>query len=324
MQNPIEDDFNPIEDEFDLDEYEISPIGGGTAKKINPRPRISRPVKIFAGVSLTVAALAIAFTFVISGSPANWVFMPQSSSGTRDLLARANGGEARAQHNIGYNYTRGIGGFEQDYTQAAYWYRRAAEQGFVYSQFNLALMYYWGYGLPQSYANALYWYEKAAEQGDLQAVRSVVRLYSGEFDIADEEMAAYWIRRGAELGDVDFQMEVAGFYYYHDDDDVAIEQVMYWYRRAAEQGNVTAMMRLAAFYQLGFDDYASAFYWARRGAETGDRAGILGLAMLYVEIDDENGGSLVQARYWLEQLPDVDEETVDSLFNALITVFREE
>ena len=54
-------------------------------------------------------------------------------------------------------------------TKAVDWLRRAAEQGDVGGQRNLALCYYEGWGVPQDQDEAARWYEKAAEQGDADA-----------------------------------------------------------------------------------------------------------------------------------------------------------
>ena len=43
------------------------------------------------------------------------------------------------------------------------------EQGFAESQYNLGIAYEKGYGVEQSYSEAVYWYTKAAEQGNANA-----------------------------------------------------------------------------------------------------------------------------------------------------------
>jgi len=50
----------------------------------------------------------------------------------------------------------------QDYAQAVKWYRKAAEQGDADAQFNLALMYDNGQGVPQDYVQAHMWLNLAA------------------------------------------------------------------------------------------------------------------------------------------------------------------
>ena len=57
-----------------------------------------------------------------------------------------------------YYYGNGV---TQDYTQAVYWYRKAAEQGHAIAQNNLGNMYENGLGVPKDKILARYWYEKA-------------------------------------------------------------------------------------------------------------------------------------------------------------------
>ena len=72
--------------------------------------------------------------------------------------------------------TRGRG-VPQDYTQAALWYRKAAEQGNAEAQYDLGALYVKGQGVPQDYAQAALWYRKAAEQGDAEAQWRLGGLY---------------------------------------------------------------------------------------------------------------------------------------------------
>ena len=57
-------------------------------------------------------------------------------------------------------------GVPQDYSEAVFWYRKAAEQGFATGQDGLGYAYSHGKGVPQNYAEAARWYRKAAKQGD--------------------------------------------------------------------------------------------------------------------------------------------------------------
>src|SRR5690349_19977542 len=56
---------------------------------------------------------------------------------------------------------------DKDYTKAAEAFRRAADQGNVDAQFNLAVMYSKGRGVPQNNQEAAHWYRMAADQGDV-------------------------------------------------------------------------------------------------------------------------------------------------------------
>lgn len=82
--------------------------------------------------------------------------------------AKADQGDAEAQFGLGLRYSCGELPL-QDYTQAAFWYRRAADQNHALAQYNLAMMYEEGQGVPRSDTEAARWIRKAAEQGDAAA-----------------------------------------------------------------------------------------------------------------------------------------------------------
>ena len=48
--------------------------------------------------------------------------------------------------------------------------RRSAEQGYTEAQYNLGRCYYNGEGVSQDYTQAVYWWSKAAEQGNADAI----------------------------------------------------------------------------------------------------------------------------------------------------------
>ena len=60
-------------------------------------------------------------------------------------------------------------GVTQSYTEAVKWYRKAADQGNMYAQYNLGLCYEYGTGVTQSRTEAVKWYQKAARQGQSEA-----------------------------------------------------------------------------------------------------------------------------------------------------------
>lgn len=59
----------------------------------------------------------------------------------------------------------GSGAGRSDDAQAAYWYRKAAEQGIAEAQFSLGSIYRNGRGVPKDEAEAVRWLRMAAEQG---------------------------------------------------------------------------------------------------------------------------------------------------------------
>ena len=77
----------------------------------------------------------------------------------------ANEGNIFSQYNLGLMYSNGKG-VRQDYTKALEWYQKAANQGYAKAQYNLGLMYSDGKGVRQDYTKAFEWYQKAADQGN--------------------------------------------------------------------------------------------------------------------------------------------------------------
>ena len=67
-------------------------------------------------------------------------------------------------------------GVTQDYTQAVYWYQKAAEQGTVSAQYNLGICYEKGEGVTKDKAQAISWYRMAAERGNAKAKKALKRL----------------------------------------------------------------------------------------------------------------------------------------------------
>ena len=73
-----------------------------------------------------------------------------------------------AQEALGFAFSRGIG-VPKDYTQAAHWYGKAAEQGRPQAQNELGNLFSSGRGVPRDVVMAKEWWRKAAAQGNANA-----------------------------------------------------------------------------------------------------------------------------------------------------------
>lgn len=104
-----------------------------------------------------------------------------------DLLAKANGGDAPAQVQVGEKYAAA-----QDYKQAAGWYRKAAEQGNPAAEIHLADLYRNGQGVERDKDQAANWYRKAAEQGDPGAQGTLAMLYVVGQGVPQSDVEAYY------------------------------------------------------------------------------------------------------------------------------------
>jgi hypothetical protein len=136
-----------------------------------------------------------------------WPACPQTvdtqTTGAIDgtLLAKAYAGDAASQVLVGESYAAGIG-VAQDYSQAADWYRKAAEQGSVTGQLHLAALYRDGGGkhFARDMVQAAAWYRKAAEQGDVGAQATLGVLYSMGQGLPQNYVEAYyWLDLAAQV-----------------------------------------------------------------------------------------------------------------------------
>ncbi|MEA2111122.1 MAG: tetratricopeptide repeat protein [Campylobacterota bacterium] len=131
---------------------------------------------------------------------------------------------------------------ERNYTQAIFWYQKAADQGHANAQVNLAYMYIKGYGVQQNYTTAVAWYQKAANQGSA----------IGEFNLGLQ----YRKGEGVEQSNT---------------------QAVFWYQKAAEQGYANAQNNLAYMYRMGYgieQNYTQAIFWYQKAADQGYQAAI--------------------------------------------------
>ena len=89
----------------------------------------------------------------------------------------------------------------QDYAQAANWFRKAAEQGNVEAQFNLARLLDSGTGVAVNGVEAAKWYTGPAEQGNLDAQVNLAFLYyTGKGVAKDNDTAVKWFQMAANKG----------------------------------------------------------------------------------------------------------------------------
>jgi hypothetical protein len=145
------------------------------------------------------------------------------------LLAKAKAGDAKSQYKLGNVYYLGDG-VRRDYSQAEFWYRKAAEQGDPDSQFMLGGLYHFGQGVPQDSAQAFAWVKKAADQGHTDAEFFISTCYSEGWGVPKDDV-----------------------------------QGMVWLRKAAEQGHFNSQFMLGRAYEAGDfgvpQDYAEAYFW---------------------------------------------------------------
>jgi TPR repeat protein len=137
----------------------------------------------------------------------------QSNGIDPSLLAKAQAGDANAEFLVGHAYARGEG-VSQDHTQAAIWYRRAAEQGYALAQSYLCAEYVDGVGVPHDFAQAAFWCRKAADQGNDFAQFDMGSFYEqGKGVPQDYALAASWYLKSANQYNHDAQYNLGRLYH---------------------------------------------------------------------------------------------------------------
>ena len=140
------------------------------------------------------------------------IFNYHQKSDLSATKARADDGDAEAQFSLGLKFAEGDGE-EQDYVQAAMWYRKAADQNHSTAQFNLGIMYAKGQGVAVNDGDALMWIRRAAERGEAEAQFNLGNRYhrasfgAQEMEAVESRIEAYkWFQlamaqgyKGAEL-----------------------------------------------------------------------------------------------------------------------------
>jgi len=91
------------------------------------------------------------------------VALAQPPAGRPPLRQRAAAGDPEAQFTLGKNYEAGRSGLKKDYAEAASWYRKSADQGNVYAQASLGILYHSGKGLPHDDVQAEMWFSISAD-----------------------------------------------------------------------------------------------------------------------------------------------------------------
>jgi TPR repeat protein len=153
---------------------------------------------------------------------------------------------------------------------SAYWFEKAAEQGFADAELRLAQAYGAGAGVTRDETSALHWTEKAADDGQGEA-QFLLGLYyrDGHFVDHDHEKAFDWFLRSAKQGFVDSQVSIAQMYEDGDGLPQNYAEAVRWYKKAAEhvpdrEGASVALSSLGFLYIDGHgvsQDYLAAYMY---------------------------------------------------------------
>ncbi|MBF0157994.1 MAG: sel1 repeat family protein [Magnetococcales bacterium] len=120
---------------------------------------------------------------------------------TQDMIRAAHEGHVVAQSNLAIRYALGKG-VPQDYKEAEKWCRVAAEKGDAKAQYNLGVMYQNDSGIvPQDNTEAEKWYRLAAEQSYAAAQFMLGRFYDEGTVVEQDNIQAHlWYNLASAKG----------------------------------------------------------------------------------------------------------------------------
>jgi len=271
------------------------------------------------------------------------------------LQALAKKGDAEAQHSLGWKYLPLSGGnslLRPDSAQAAFWFRKAAEQGHWGAQVQLSILYVSGESLPQDGPKALAWLHTAiergnkahvelhrnvklrvdAERGEAQAQYGLGLHYEeGKRGVAQDEVKAeIWFRKAAEQGHLGAQDRLRTSYAHKKgmaSHEASATLLLAHLQKSAEQGDMHACAMLGEFYASGWNgvtkDLNQALAWFHKAIALGNSDAAIRLGQFYLF-----GESLpldnAQALFYFRKAAEQGHKDAQALINVALGRLRAE
>jgi TPR repeat protein len=186
--------------------------------------------------------------------------------------------------------------------EAAKWYARAEEVGYVPAGKMVGDLYYYGYDIPKDPAKAVRYYRKAATLGFAPAQFALANiLYSGDAgEREDVKTALAWYEQAAKRGHPGAQLALAEAFDAGDGVAANPRQALAYYSQAAVGGNADAQAALGTYFYKGEQvekDLVSARKWFELAARRQQPDAMFNLAAMLTK--GEGGDKdLVNAWVW--------------------------
>jgi TPR repeat protein len=199
------------------------------------------------------------------------------------LRTRARDGDPEAQFDLALRYSEGSGVPESAAT-AYRWLSKAAALGHVEAMGALGRCYHGGLGCPEDLGLAILWYDKALAAGadDIHGDLGQVLCDARAGEQRDVQRAIGLLLEGWERHE---DAACAGILSEIYEDECGDEKAsLEWARIAADAGDGAAMVTLGYRYRFGEGvprDLKKMLHWYRRGADHGDATAIANLAICY-------------------------------------------
>ncbi|CAM2883439.1 tetratricopeptide repeat protein [Legionella worsleiensis] len=194
--------------------------------------------------------------------------------------ASAEQGNPEAQFLLGQFYQLGAMG-QPDYAQAKLWYAKAATR-LSKAQVALGFLYE---TVDDNYAEALKSYEAASHQGDPIGDYNLALLYEyGKGIPVDYQKAKALFTAAAAKGVDEAMNQLGAMYFYGLGEPRNTQQALVWYKKAADLGNGNALYSLGLLSETGVAtklDFPDALKYYKDASDKGNEKAMLALARMY-------------------------------------------
>lgn len=226
----------------------------------------------------------------------------------------------------------------ENYDEAAKWYRKAAEQGHAKAQYQFFRIFYDGrIAYDTNLEVAKKWFKRAAEQGYAEAQYQLAEMHmdgAWMFEVPkDEKEAVNWYRKAAVQGHAKAQVALSYNYLKGKGVPKDTEKSIKWLTKAAEQGHAQSQYFLGSIYNGGKlvpQNEKEAIKWFTRAAEQGHTQSIARLKKLeekavkanaepYQNNDDMIRGMLKGIYGWEVES---DKEVIGQKLKAIVGAFK--
>jgi TPR repeat protein len=214
-----------------------------------------------------------------------------------DTLKKAECGDIEAQYALATAYYEGDG-VEEDYAQAANWFRKAAESGCAESAYWLGMMYGHGRGLKEDVSESAKWYDKALILGinDPSAIASEANCIADAFHFGKKGAsrnypeALRWYRLAVEGGLASAACMLGNMYAAGEGVPKDEVEAARWYHKSVEMDPYEwdAKYKLGLIYRDGIGvskDSEKAWDWLDQAARKGHRDAQYALGMMQLAGD---------------------------------------
>ncbi|MCQ1767006.1 peptidoglycan-binding protein [Neorhizobium galegae] len=161
----------------------------------------------------------------------------------KSLADAAAAGDPNALFEIGARFTDGKG-VKSDLSEAANWYKLAADRGVAPAQYRLANLFEKGTGVSRDLTKAMTYYKQAADAGNASAMHNLAVLQaSGAAGQPDYAAAVSWFAKAADFGVADSQFNLAILLARGNGVKQDLEESYKWFAVAAKGGDKDAAQK---------------------------------------------------------------------------------